>query len=51
MPDGDRPSDADTARLLADGLILREGDGENEGWRLSDLGAAQLRLLRQIEGR
>ena len=51
MPAGDRPSDADTARLLAEGLILRDGDGEEESWRLSDLGAAQLRLLRQIEGR
>ena len=30
---------------------MREGAGEDESWRLSDLGAAQLRLLRQIEGR
>lgn len=45
MPDGEALSNADTTRLLAQGYILRTPDG----LRLSEVGAAQLRLLRQIE--
>ena len=48
MPEGDRPSDADTARLVADGLIVRDGPETDGRWRLSEAGEAQLRLLRQI---
>jgi len=45
MPEGSAPSEAQTAQLLADGLIAQV-DG---GWQLTQAGAAQLRLLRKIE--
>ncbi len=44
MPEGERPSDAQKARLVSDGLIA----GAGEQWHLTDAGRAQLRLLRQI---
>ena len=46
MPDGKMASDALKAQLIADGLVVREG----ENWRLTEAGEAQLDLLRQIEG-
>ena len=46
MPEGDNASDAQKAQLVADGLVLHDG----ESWRLSQAGHSQLRLLRQIEG-
>ncbi|MBD60190.1 MAG: nitrilotriacetate monooxygenase [Citromicrobium sp.] len=46
MREGEQPGDADKARLVADGLILRDG----EKWRLTEAGLAQFALLRQIEG-
>ena len=46
MPEGDNASDAQKAQLVADGLVLHDG----ESWRLSKAGHSQLRLLRQIEG-
>lgn len=45
MPEGEAPSDAQTAQLLADGLIVQAG----EQWELTPAGQAQLRLLRQLE--
>ena len=44
MPEGEAPSDAQTAQLLADGLIVQAG----EQWELTPAGQAQLRLLRQL---
>ncbi|GAB5350158.1 flavin reductase family protein [Alteriqipengyuania sp. 357] len=46
MPEGDRASDAQKERLLADGLIVHT----QTGWQLTEAGNAQLALLRQIEG-
>lgn len=46
MPASEAASDADRARLIAQGLIVQRG----ETWRLTEAGEAQLRLLRQIEG-
>ena len=45
MPEAEGASDAQKERLLADGLIAQA----QGGWQLTDAGAAQLALLRQIE--
>tara|TARA_B100001179_G_scaffold103127_1_gene73286 strand:+ start:537 stop:1157 length:621 start_codon:yes stop_codon:yes gene_type:complete len=50
MPGGDIADDADTERLLADGLIERTGEGDQSSYILTGAGAAQLDLLRRIKG-
>ncbi len=50
MPGGDIADEADAARLLADGLIERAGDGDQASYTLTGAGTAQLDILRRIKG-